>query len=400
MKNDCLCVAVAGCGVVGSGVVQMLTENQEIIKRASGRAVRLTHILDVRPVEAPEGVVVTDQIDAIFADGTLDVMVETIGGVRIALDFTQRALSRGVSVVTSNKELVATHGDALHALARAHGARYLYEAAVGGGVPVLRPIRMDLSGNRLTQICGIVNGSTNYLLTRMETMGLDFPAALGEAKALGYVEANPAADVEGHDARRKLAILAAEAFFAKLGEDEKIPTEGIARITEEDLQVCRARGGAVKLIARAQRTETGWTGFVRPNFVPEAHPLYAVRDVFNGICVRGDCVGDVMFYGRGAGMMATASAVVGDLIEIARANGHPFRWVLEGAPEFELPDSLAVDAIVRVRPEDREKAQSRYPEAVFVEAGDQYALEFSGVPFGRLDEISGTLRCIAMPKLS
>ena len=332
-------VAIMGCGTVGSGAMKMLTENAGPISRAAGREIRLQYVLDVRPVQVPEGVRQPASLDEALSDENTRIFVESIGGCGIAFEMTKRALAAGRHVVTSNKELVAEHGDELIQLARERGATYHYEAAVGGGVPVIRPINTCLAGNRLLAVSGIVNGSTNYLLTRMEKAGLSFPAALGEAKELGYVEGNPDADLEGWDARRKLAILANTAFGAKFSDDKQIPTTGIKSVTGADFARAHELGGTIKLIARARRVGGGWTGWVSPAFVPKGHMLFGVDDVFNGILVTGDFVGDVMFYGRGAGSKPTASAIAGDIIEIARGIGQPPRpsaW--ESAPGF-VPES-------------------------------------------------------------
>ncbi len=345
-------VAVAGCGVVGSGLAEMLTKNREVISRAAGADIFLKYMVDVREIETPEGVTLTSDFSRVLDDPDIKVVAETIGGARIAYDYTKRALEKGISVITSNKELVATHGDTLKALARAHGAKYLYEASVCGGVPVLRPIGACLAGNRITSLSGIVNGSTNYLLTRMEQSGMGFPAALGEAKSMGYVEANPDADIEGWDARRKLAILANAAFASALTDDVLIPTEGIARVTERDMACAKALHGAVKLIVHGEMVGAGWTGWVHPALVTQESPLYGVNDVFNALVVTGDCVGDVLFYGRGAGKLPTASALVGDLIEIARgAAKEPGAPCFGAAPAFVSPDDTAVTLAVRVEGE-------------------------------------------------
>lgn len=314
-------VAVMGCGVVGYGVAQMLKENAEAARRAAGQEVRPLYMLDIRDMEVPEGIKLTHNFEDIIADSDVRIVVETIGGNRVAYEFTKRALESGRHVVTSNKELVATRGDELTRLAAEHHVSYLYEASVGGGIPVLHPIMRCLTGNRLTRVDGIVNGSTNYLLTQMREQGVSFPAALGEAKRLGYVEADPAADVEGWDARRKIAILANACFSSRFADEALVPTQGISAITEADMAAAEAFGGAVKLIAHAELHEDGarWSGWVHPAFVPAAHPLYNVCDVFNGIIVHGDFVDDVMFFGRGAGRRATASAVVGDVLDIARS---------------------------------------------------------------------------------
>jgi homoserine dehydrogenase len=331
-------VAIMGCGTVGSGAMKMLTENAGNISRSAGRSIVLTSVMDVRPVAVPPGVLQAASLDEALENTQTRIFVESIGGLGVAYEMTRRALTAGRHVVTSNKELVAERGDELNALAAQHGVMYRYEASVGGGVPVIRPINTCLSGNRLEAISGIVNGSTNYLLTRMEKSGLSFPAALGEAKLLGYVEGNPDADLEGWDARRKLAILANTAFGAKFSDDKKIPTTGIKSITEDDFERAHALGGTIKLIAHAHRVGDGWTGWVSPAFVPEGHMLYTVDDVFNGILVTGDFIGDVMFYGRGAGSLPTASAIVGDIIEIARAiDRPPLPTAWDSVPEF-LPE--------------------------------------------------------------
>lgn len=331
-------VAIMGCGTVGSGAMKMLTDNARSISRAAGREVALTHVLDVRPVQTPAGVTQAASLDEALGSAHTRIFVESIGGTGIAFEMTKRALMAGRHVVTSNKELVAERGDELNALAAEMGVMYRYEASVGGGVPVIRPLNTCLAGNNIQQISGIVNGSTNYLLTRMEKAGLSFPAALGEAKQLGYLEGNPDADLEGWDARRKLAILANTAFGARLSDDKKIPTTGIKSVAEKDFQRAHEKGGTIKLIAHARRAGEGWTGWVSPAFVPASHMLFGVNDVFNGILVHGDFVGDVMFYGRGAGSLPTASAIVGDVIEIARAIDLPARFsAWECVPEF-LPD--------------------------------------------------------------
>lgn len=333
-------------GVVGSGVADMLTQNADCIHQAAGEDLKLKYVVDIREPKLPEGVILCRNIDDILADPDVTVIAETIGGVTFAYDYTKRALAAGKSVVTSNKELVATHGDELMRLAAENGVKYRYEAAVGGGIPVLGPIRENLAPNRISRVCGIVNGSTNYLITRMAETGVSFPVALGEAKKLGYVENNPAADVEGHDARRKLSILAHEAFGSPLNSDSLIPTMGITALTEQDITAARLFGGAVKLIAYARANGNTWSGWVHPAFVEGKSPLYGVCDVFNAVLVKGDFVDDVMFYGRGAGSHPTASAVVGDMLEVIahkevsapRANG----------PEFaDDPDAL-ISAIIRV----------------------------------------------------
>lgn len=385
-------VAIMGCGIVGSGVMRMLTENAAQVSRAAGCEVALVGVLDVRPIEVQPPVSYTSDFETLIKDERVSIAVETIGGAGVAYQFTKRMLQSGRSVVSSNKELVAAHGDELTRLAKEHGCMYLYEASVGGGVPILRPLGACLAGNNITRIDGIVNGSTNYLLTRMEERGTSFPAALEEARALGYVEGNPAADVEGWDARRKLGILAATAFGAAFSDNEKIPTEGISRISERDLTCARALGGTIKLIAHAQRMDAGWSGWVHPALVMPGHPLFEVRDVFNGILVHGDFVDDVVFIGRGAGSRPTASAVVGDVIDVARHAGRAAsRGAWRETPAF-VEEQAALESQRMLRVEGngvtgaREKIESCLEGARVERVGDMYAALTPRWPAGRLDE--------------
>lgn len=383
-------VAVMGCGIVGSGVVKMLTDNQDAIKRAAGAKVQLTHVLDIRPVEAPAGAKHTANFEDLLGEKGLDIAVETIGGVGVAYEYTKRLLSAGVSVVSSNKELVAERGDELTRLAAENKAVYLYEASVGGGVPILRPLRTCLAGNHIRKIEGIVNGSTNYLLTRMERVGLSFPAALAEAKELGYVEGNPAADIEGWDARRKLGILASAAFGSALSDSQSIPTEGIARVTERDLACAHELGGTIKLIAHAECWGEHWSGWVHPALVRQDHPLRGVNDVFNGIVVSGDFVGDVMFTGRGAGSLPTASAIVGDIIESARGAKPKAPKADQLRPAFRSPDTEPAKLMVRVetqRPDEvKSVAAALMPGAQLSKVGDMLMLLTPEQPLSQLME--------------
>ncbi len=311
-------IAILGYGIVGSGVGTILSEQAKRLSDATGEEICLKYVVDIQDVKVPEGVKLTKNFDEVLADTDVRLVVETIGGARIAYEYTRRALEAGKNVVTSNKELVATHGDTLLPLAAEKGVRYLYEAAVGGGIPVLFPIYELLLASPIKAVTGIVNGTTNYILTRMKEANASFPAALGEARSLGYLEADPSADIDGWDARRKLAILGNACFGARFDDDAKIPFEGISRVAYEDVELAGKMGMEIKLIAHGERTENGWTGWVSPTLLPANHPVCAARDVFNAICVTGEAVGDVMFYGRGAGSLPTASAVVGDVVQIAR----------------------------------------------------------------------------------
>ena len=316
-------VAILGFGTVGSGVAEVLTGHKNSIERKAGGLIRLKYILDVRKfADSPFADKWITDFTVIESDPEVDIVVETIGGTTAALEFTRRALEAGKSVVTSNKELVAAHGYELTRLAKEKGVCYLFEASVGGGIPIIRPLSQCLAANEILEICGILNGTTNYILTRMVRAGLSFDAALKEAQDNGYAERNPSADVEGHDACRKICILAAIAFGRHI-YPEQVPTQGIAGITLADLDYAGSAGKKIKLLGRAIRREDGKVcAYVAPHLVDRSDPLAGVEDVFNAISVRGDAIGDVMFYGRGAGKLPTASAVVADIMDVARNMGH------------------------------------------------------------------------------
>ncbi len=343
-------VAILGFGTVGSGVAEVLTGNGEEIARRIGSQVALKYILDVRdfPGSPFEDRFVKD-FAVIENDPEVDVVVEPIGGATIALEFTQRALKAGKSVVSSNKELVATHGYELLQLAKEHGVSYLFEASVGGGIPILRPLTTCLAANRLEEVTGILNGTTNYILTRMIRAGLTFDQALAEAQANGYAERDPSADVDGHDACRKICILAALSFGRHV-YPQQVPTEGIRGVSLADVAYADSCGYKIKLLGRAIREEGDKVcAFVAPHLVPCQEPLAGVEDVFNAIAVRGNAVGDVMFYGRGAGKLPTASAVVADVADIARdpKRDHRNQWG-PGAEDLVVsPDTLSSRWYVR-----------------------------------------------------
>ena len=322
-------VAIMGFGTVGSGVAEVLRMNGESIARKLGEPLRLQYILDVRDLSATEyaGVAVKD-FSVLESDPNLDVVVESIGGAKVALDFTRRALMAGKHVVTSNKELVAAHGKELLAIAREKNVNYLFEASVGGGIPVLRPLFQCLAGNQIEEVVGILNGTTNYILTRMVKGGIPFDEALKEAQAKGYAEANPAADVEGLDAGRKICILSDLAWGREVLPSD-ISTQGITAIDLQDVAIASGAGYRIKLLGRAMKLADGrQTAFVAPHLVSESCPIATVDDVFNAIMIRGNAVGDVMFYGRGAGDLPTASAVVGDIMDALehRAKRRELGW--------------------------------------------------------------------------
>ena len=312
-------VAILGFGTVGSGVAEVLSTNEGLIDQRVRDLVRLKYILDVRDFpDSPYKECFVKDFSVIENDPEVDIVVETIGGATIALDFTTRALKAGKSVVTSNKELVATHGYDLLQLAKEKGVSYLFEASVGGGIPILRPLTSCLAANELNEVTGILNGTTNYILTRMIRSGLTFEQALKEAQENGYAEKDPTADVDGHDACRKICILAALAFGEHV-YPEQVATQGIRKVTLEDVAYADSSNYKIKLLGRAIRQEGGKVcAFVAPHLVSGENPLSGVEDVFNAISINGNAIGDAMFYGRGAGKLPTASAVVADVIDIAK----------------------------------------------------------------------------------
>ena len=312
-------VAVMGYGTVGSGVVEVIADNQELIAKRTGETVEVKYILDIRdfPGDRFEDKIVHD-VNLIMDDSEVGVVCEVMGGVGVAYQFTKMALERGKSVCTSNKELVAKHGPELLQIAAANHCSYLFEASVGGGIPIIRPLNNALTAERIEMITGILNGTTNYILTRMIRAGLSFEQALKEAQDNGYAERDPSADIEGHDACRKICILAALSFGEHV-YPEQVPTQGITAITLADVDYANSCGYKIKLLGRALRMEDGKVcAYVAPHLVGGSDPLAGVEDVFNAIKITGNAVGDTMFYGRGAGKLPTASAVVGDIADIAK----------------------------------------------------------------------------------
>ncbi len=312
-------VALMGHGVVGSGVAEILTTHKQKLFASIGEEIYLKRILDLREFpESPLADRFTKDFDQIISDRDIRVVIETMGGINPAYDFTKRCLKEGKSVVTSNKELVARHGAELLQLAKDNNANYLFEASVGGGIPILRPINQCLVANMVDEIAGILNGTTNFILTKMINENMPFDDALSLAQQLGYAERNPEADVEGHDACRKICILASLAYGKHVYPDN-VHTEGITKITLEDVEYAASWGGVIKLIGSCKLLEDGMMDIVvAPMFVPCTSQLANINDVFNGIMVRGDCTGDVVFYGKGAGKLPTASAVVADTVDCCK----------------------------------------------------------------------------------
>ncbi len=314
-------VAVFGYGTVGSGVVDVIEQNKKEINKKAGEEINIRYILDLRdfPGDPYEDKIVHD-VELILNDPEINIICETMGGVEPAYTFSKRALLGGKSVCTSNKELVANHGSELIRLAKENNCNYLFEASVGGGIPIIRPLNYSLTAEKLEGITGILNGTTNYILTKMAKEGADFGEVLKDAQEKGYAEKNPEADIEGYDACRKIAILSS-LMTGKTVRYEEIYTEGITKITPEDFQYAEKLGMGIKLLAMSKDLGEGYLAMVAPFMISSEHPLYFVNDVFNAIFVRGNMLGDSMYYGRGAGKLPTASAVVSDVIDCARHLG-------------------------------------------------------------------------------
>lgn len=356
-------VAVLGYGTVGSGVVKVIDTNHDTILAKGGVDLNVKYILDLRefPGDPNEGKVVHDY-DVIINDPEVKIVVEVMGGTEPAFTFTKRALEAGKSVCTSNKELVARHGTELIAIAKEHNVSYMFEASCGGGIPIIRPLRTCLTADVLDEITGIVNGTTNYILTKMIDEGSEFEDVLKEAQQKGYAERNPEADVEGHDACRKIAILSSLAYGKRVDFTE-VYTEGITKISSADIAYVKAMNKTVKLLAYSHKEDDKVLAMVAPYIVSKEDPLSGVNGVFNAIFVHGNMLGDAMFYGQGAGKEATASAVVADVVEEAQCLGKSV--MSQWSPEKqELADVSATKKpfFVRVKGNAAEAAEV---EAVF-----------------------------------
>ncbi len=312
-------VAIMGHGVVGSGVAEIITTHKNKLFASVGEEIYIKHILDLRDFDdSPLKDRFTKSFDDIINDIDVRVVVEVMGGLNPAYDYVKRCLLAGKSVVTSNKELVAAHGAELLAIAKDNNTNFLFEASVGGGIPIIRPINQCLVANNVSEIAGILNGTTNFILTKMINEGMDFDAALKLAQDLGYAERNPEADVEGHDSCRKICILASLAYGKHIYPDA-VHTEGITKITLDDVKYASVWGGVIKLIGKVKRLDNKMLDIVvAPMLIPNKSQLANIDDVFNGIMVRGDSTGDVVFYGKGAGKLPTASAVVADVIDCVK----------------------------------------------------------------------------------
>ena len=322
-------IGLLGSGTVGSGVITVLQMNKETIEQRIGAKLTLEKIL-VRPEDMTrpilKGLPTTFELNDILNDPSIEIVIELIGGTKVAKDFLLRAMDAGKHVVTANKDVIAQFGEEVFAAADRNHIHFMFEASVGGGIPIIMPLKRCLTANKLTEVLGIVNGTTNYMLTKMAEDGADYDTVLKEAQALGYAEANPTSDVEGLDAARKAAILASLAFNSRV-QLKDVNVEGITKITTADIEYAKSLGYVIKLLAVGKDTDLGVDVRVHPAFLPKSHPLASVNGVFNAIFVRGNSIGEAMFFGPGAGGVPTASAVLSDVIEIARniVNGNTSR---------------------------------------------------------------------------
>ncbi len=331
-------IAVLGYGTVGSGVVEVLDTNKESIKKRAGKEIEVKSVLDLRDFPGdPIQEKIVHNIDDIINDPEIEVVVEVMGGIEPAFTFVKRALEAGKSVCTSNKALVAEHGPELLEMAKQRSLNFMFEASVGGGIPIIRPLNQSLTADEITKITGILNGTTNYILTKMDREGSSYEDTLKEAQELGYAERNPEADVEGYDACRKIAILTSLAYGSTV-KFEEIRTEGISRITAADFKYAEKLGFVVKLLATSCKKDDKVYAITAPFMINSSHPLYNVNDVLNGIYIHGNVIGNVMFFGAGAGKLPTASAVVADIVDCVKHKGKNVMTVWS-AKKLELGDA-------------------------------------------------------------
>ena len=362
-------VAILGYGTVGSGVFEIINENKELLTANTGDEIQIKYVLDLRdfPGDPCEKVLVHDY-NIILNDPEVEVVIEVMGGLKPAYDFVKSALDAGKSVCTSNKELVAKFGAELVRIAHSHNRNFLFEAAVGGGIPIIRPINMHITADKICEITGILNGTTNYILTKMDKEGADFESTLKTAQDLGYAERNPEADIEGYDAVRKIAILASLAK-GKTVDFEEVYTEGISKITAEDFKYAKAMGRSIKLLGKCKNEDDVVVASVAPRLLAPDHPLYNVNDVVNGILIRGNMVGDLVFIGSGAGKLPTASAVVSDVVDSIRHLNVP-TTIIWDEEKLELEDFSKSRKKFFVRAKvSKEEAESVFGSVEYIDAG-------------------------------
>lgn len=387
-------IAVLGYGTVGSGVVEVINKNHASINKRAGQEVNIKYVLDLRdfPGDPVEKVLVHDY-SVIVNDPEVKIIVEVMGGIKPAYDFTRQALEAGKSVCTSNKELVAAHGAELLAIAKANNVNFLFEASVGGGIPIIRPLNQSLTADEITEITGILNGTTNYILSKMTDEGKSFEEVLKRAQEKGYAERNPEADVEGYDACRKIAILTSLAL-GKQVDYRDIYTEGITKITKTDIEYAKALHASIKLLGTSKWEDDGKIySMVAPFMIDSDHPLGHVNGVFNGIFVNGNMLGDTMFYGKGAGKLPTASAVVADVVDAVKHQGTNIMTIWE-QDKVELGDrtNFACRFLVRVADTtSKETIEKVFGEVEYVTLADvsgEYAFLTEKLTEGAFEEKS------------
>jgi len=355
--------AILGYGTVGSGIAEVLTMNAALIEKRAGDKLEIKHILDLRDFpKDPFEDKITHDFEDILNDDSIQIVAEVMGGVEPAYTFTKKLLQKGVSVVTSNKELVAAHGPELIAIAKSTNANYNFEASVGGGIPIIRPLNTSFTADQILEISGILNGTTNFILTKMSAEGSNFESALKEAQDLGYAERNPEADIKGFDPCRKIAILAS-LVLGKTVDYNDIYTEGIDKITPIDLEYVKKLNSALKLIASLKLLDEGVFVKVTPLMIPMSHPLSMVNDSYNAVFVKGNAVENTMFYGRGAGKLPTASACVADMVDSARNLGKNVKIDWSGEKVQLMPlDNTPVNAFIRVKYNSEKDARNACSE--------------------------------------
>lgn len=364
-------IAVLGYGTVGSGVVEVIKTNQSNVNKRAGKEINVKYVLDLRdfPGDPVQDILVHDY-NVILNDPEVDIVVEVMGGLNPAYQFTKSALEAGKTVASSNKELVASHGAELLKIAKEHNVNYLFEASVGGGIPIIRPLNQSLTADEFTEITGILNGTTNYILTKMFDEGSDFDTVLKRAQEKGYAERNPEADVEGYDACRKIAILTS-LVCGKQVDFEDIYTEGITKITGAEIKYAKALGGTIKLLGKSIFKDGTVYSMVSPFIIGDEHPLFNVSGVFNGIFINGNMLGDTMFYGKGAGKLPTASAVVSDVVDAVKHQGTNIMTIWE-EEKVTLGDfnNFECRYLVRVKDTNTEEAiKAAFGDVDYVDAG-------------------------------
>ena len=371
-------IAVLGYGTVGSGVVEVIRTNHELINKRAGEEIKIKYVLDLRefPGDPVEEILVHD-FEQIVNDPEVKIVVEVMGGTGAAYTFTKRALEAGKSVCTSNKALVAQYGPELMEIAKEKKINFLFEASCGGGIPIIRAINGSITADEIDEVSGILNGTTNYMLDKMITEGADFNTVLKEAQEKGYAEADPTADVEGQDACRKIAILSSLAY-GKFLNFENVYTEGITKITPEDMEYAREMGRSIKLLGTSKKLgDDSFYALVAPFLVGQENPLYGVKGVFNSIFVHGNMLGDAMFYGSGAGKLPTASAVAADVVEAAKHlhDTIPNNWSNEEMILME-PDSVEGRFFVRVTDTSLDEVDKAFGKVEAVIEPDSLPEEF------------------------